>query len=129
MSTRLLLITNDVQMMSLVEDLLARYAFEIVVKNTLRKAAHFLVRETTPQLVLLDLSVHRSDGIDFLAKMRSLQRFAQLPILVTVVEPDPKIIKDVLQAGANRYLTKIFLPTNLLRTLEEMNDKTLAGKK
>jgi CheY-like chemotaxis protein len=120
MSTRLLLITNDLEMTTTVQELLASHSLEIVVKNTLRRAAQFLVQEDTPEVVLLDLSAHMSDGFDFLRKIRSIKRFAQLPIVVTVEDPDPDVIKDALQVGANRYLTQSFIQTNLLRTLRDM---------
>ena len=120
MSTRLLLITNDLEMTTTIQELLASHSLEIVVKNTLRRAAQFLVQEDTPEVVLLDLSAHMSDGFDFLRKIRSIKRFAQLPIVVTVEDPDPDVIKDALQVGANRYLTQSFIQTNLLRTLRDM---------
>ena len=52
--------------------------------------------------------------------MRARDQFAKLPVLVLTAVPDPDQVRGALQAGANRYLTKLFISKNLLKTVQEM---------
>jgi CheY-like chemotaxis protein len=57
-------------------------------------------------------------------EIRAAKRFADLPVLVIVAEPDPLAIKTALQMGATRYLTQSFIQTGFVRTLKDMRVKT-----
>ncbi|MBI1256690.1 MAG: response regulator [Chloroflexi bacterium] len=115
-----LTVTTNTQIGMLLQKLLSSVSIEIVLKESLQLAANYLRAGSPPQLIILDWSLQ--DGIipDFLRQMRALKQFADLPVLVIVEEPDPDVVKEALQAGANRYLTQSFIQANLMRTLREM---------
>jgi DNA-binding NarL/FixJ family response regulator len=55
-------------------------------------------------LVLLDLSLSSSSGVDTLQRFRS--RFPEVPVLVVSASEDPQRINACLEAGARGYLSK-----------------------
>ena len=83
-------------------------------------AAHFLQTQSLPDIVVLDLSLPDNQGLVFLQQLRARDKYAKLPVLVLTEIPDPVQVRAALQAGANRYLTKLFVAKNLLSTLDEM---------
>lgn len=124
MSKHALIITNDTHMLGLIERLLSSVQIEIALLPSLRKAAQYLKTEPAPQFIVLDLSLNDPQVITFLKEMRAIERFADLPVLVTVGEPDPDVIKEAFQAGADRYLTKTFIKSNFLGIIREMLTKS-----
>jgi DNA-binding response OmpR family regulator len=116
----ILTITSDPQIGSILQQILASIPIEMIVKDSLQLAAHYLRSGEVPQLIILDWVLQGGFAPDFLKQMRALTRFAELPVLVIVAEPDPDTVKAALQAGANRYLTRGYIQNNFLRTLREM---------
>ncbi|MCC6802188.1 MAG: response regulator, partial [Anaerolineae bacterium] len=56
----------------------------------------------------------------FLEQLRRHSKLAHLPVLVLMSFPDPEQVRQALNAGANRYLTKMFMGKNLMTTVHEM---------
>jgi DNA-binding response OmpR family regulator len=71
--------------------------------------------------VIIDLTMEdKEQPLEFLRQMRARIEFSKLPVLVLTAVPDPDHVKAALQAGANRYLTKLFAATNLVSTVKAM---------
>lgn len=74
-----------------------------------------------PDLIISDLQLEESDGLDLIARLK-----AQLPdtpiILLTGVLFDPEVVRDVLAHKVTSYLEKT---SSLARILEEV--RRLAG--
>lgn len=121
MSPVILTVTSDPQLSRMLEKLLSMTALQVIHAASLHEAAHYLRSAISlPQMVILDGALQDGMSLQFLRQMRAQSRFADLPALVIVAEPDPSAIKDVLDAGANRYLTHSFVQTNLLRAVRDM---------
>lgn len=117
---RLLVITQDIDFRQLIENLMRHERIQAAVIGSVAHAAHFLRGNALPDLVVLDLSMPNEPAIAFLQQMRHRDEFSRLPVLVVTAFPDPDLVREALQAGANRYLTKLFAAKNLLSTVEEM---------
>ena len=63
-----------------------------------------LVRESAPDVVLLDLGLPDAMGADAVERLREVS--AAVPIVAFSVERAPEIIRAVLRAGANGYVSK-----------------------
>jgi two-component system chemotaxis response regulator CheY len=83
-------------------------------------AVTFLKANPIPDLLILDLNLQDNRVLQFLQQVRKQTDLANLPVLVLTDFPDPTQIREALQAGANRYLTKMFVGSNLLHTIREM---------
>ena len=69
-----------------------------------------LIEETDPQVVLLDLMLAGTDGIEL---MRDILAVRDTPVIFLSAYSQDKLIADALQMGAADYITKPFSPTEL----------------
>lgn len=118
--TALLVLTQDLQVKKLIENFMVHNRLYATFADSAAVGAQFLKTQPLPDVLILDLTISHAEAIDFLRQMRRRAEFARLPVLVLTDVPDPDRVKEALAAGANRYLTKLFVGRNLLSTLEEM---------
>lgn len=64
-----------------------------------------------PDLVLLDLSMPVMDGWEMLKRLRA---FSQLPVIILSANNGNKNIQKGLELGADEYVTKPFVPDELI---------------
>ncbi|NLE97354.1 MAG: response regulator transcription factor [Propionibacterium sp.] len=79
-----------------------------------------VIRETEPDVVLLDLRMPRFDGLWALAQLREL--CIDVPVLVLTTFDDDTLVLDALRAGARGYLLKdvtVEQLTHAVRTLAD----------
>src|SRR5437867_6172200 len=62
------------------------------------------VREGAPDVVLLDLGLPDAMGTDAVERIREVN--AAVPIIAFTVEQTPEVVRSVLRAGANGYVSK-----------------------
>jgi NarL family two-component system response regulator LiaR len=73
------------------------------------------VYQLQPDLVLLDLAICRGEYSELLGDLRRRHPTVRTLILTTIERED--VILQVLQAGANGYLLKSIVPTDLVKAL------------
>lgn len=119
-SKRVLIVDDDIDLLQLVCFLLDRINVETVTAKNAADAAKILREPPLPDLVILDLMLPGISGMEFLRQMRARAVFDQLPVLVLSALIDPKQIREALDSGADRYLTKPYIANNLLTVAQEM---------
>ena len=62
-----------------------------------------IIRDTSPDVVILDLMMPEMDGWQI---CKAVREFSQVPIIILSALNDPSMIASVLDAGADDYLTK-----------------------
>jgi two-component system chemotaxis response regulator CheY len=70
--------------------------------------------------VITDLHLPGWSGMDLLAKLRSDQRFAGIPVLITSGDSDPKLPRAALSSGAAAVFTKPYSPAQVRKKLEQL---------
>jgi len=70
--------------------------------------------------MLLDLVMPEMNGVDFLKIVRTQPQYDLLPVIILSALADPIQIREGLNAGADRYLTKPYLTKNLVQTIHEV---------
>lgn len=120
MEKKALLITNDAGITGTIADVLAKLDIETTVVASVSQAQFALHYQALPVCIIVDLSLSQTQCMEFLRSIKANERYAKLPILVTIELPDPQAIKDALQFGAARYITKAFLQRNLLHTVQDI---------
>ena len=116
----ILVIDDDPALQKLVVALLKRGEMDTVSAMTGQEAEDALQTDPLPDLVLLDLMLPEISGIDLLKKIRKQSKFDHLPVVILSALADPEQIREGLEAGADRYLTKPYLANNLLKTVREV---------
>jgi CheY-like chemotaxis protein len=78
-----------------------------------------LVRESRPDLILLDLHLPGIDGEEVLRRLRADPRTADVPVVMVSADVTPWQRERLLAAGARDYLTK---PLDVRRFLEVLDE-------
>lgn len=115
-----LVVDDDDALQKLVVTLLQRANFDTVSAMNASEAAAVLRKHPLPDAVLLDLMLPEVSGIEFLKQMRSKIAFDNLPVVILSALADPEQIREGLEAGADRYLTKPYLANNLVKTIQDV---------
>jgi two-component system chemotaxis response regulator CheY len=77
-----------------------------------------------PDLIILDMSMPRLSGIDFLNNIRTSGLFRDIPVLVVSADDDSKVIKKCYELGIKGYISKPFNPINLNDTINTVFSAT-----
>jgi DNA-binding response OmpR family regulator len=117
---KILIVDDDPALQKLVVLLLQRAGFETISALNATEATHILRQMPLPDLVLLDLMLPEISGIDFLKQLRQQSMYDHLPVVILSALADPNQIREGLENGADRYLTKPYLANNLIRTVQDV---------
>jgi len=117
---RVLVVDDDPSLQSLIQALLKRAGMEPIPAVTATEAAGILRQKPLPDIVLLDLMLPDVSGIEFLRQMRTKAVFDDLPVVILSALADPDQIREGLETGADRYLTKPYIANNLTKTIEDV---------
>jgi PAS domain S-box-containing protein len=111
------LVVDDVaENRAVVVDLLAPLGFEVIEAVNGREAL-VQAQSQRPQLILMDLSMPKMDGLEAARRLRSVDGFARLPIIAMSASVSPGDSKQSLDAGMNAFLPK---PLDMDKLLAEI---------
>jgi DNA-binding response OmpR family regulator len=116
----ILVVDDDPELLQLVRVLLSRIGFDAVTVTNAAEAAQAMRNPPLPDLLILDLMLPDVSGVEFLKQMRSKPNFDSVPVLVLSALIDPDHIRQALDVGADRYLTKPYIANNLLTVVQEI---------
>jgi DNA-binding response OmpR family regulator len=117
---RILVIDDDMALQKLITVLLQHAGMDVVSAENAATAAQVLKAPPLPDLMILDLMLPDVSGLEFLRQVRAKDFFDDLPILILSALADPEQIRNGLQLGADRYLTKPYLANNLVTTVQDL---------
>ena len=104
-----LVVDDDPQTLRYVRDALTAAGYSPLVTGDPREVPH-LVRTKRPHLVLLDLLLPGTDGIELMERIPEL---ADLPVIFISGYGRDETIARALETGASDYIVKPFSPTEL----------------
>jgi adenylate cyclase len=77
-----------------------------IVTATDGEAALTAVRESEPDLILLDVMMPKMDGFEVCRRLRADPSLPFIPIIMVTAKTDPKDVVAGLEAGGDEYVTK-----------------------
>lgn len=78
-----------------------------------------LLKEKLPDLIILDLHLEKMDGIKLLSILRETPNWVNIPVIVCSGKGTKDVIKKVLEAGADEFLSKMVTsPAKLAETVK-----------
>ena len=107
---RILVVDDDPQALRFIRNALSGVDFTPIVTAD-PKEALLLMEEQKPHLVLLDLVLPDSDGIDL---MKDILRIADVPVIFVSGYGKDQVIASAFEQGAADYIVKPFSPTELV---------------
>jgi two-component system response regulator CpxR len=108
----ILIADDDQELCALLADYLRREDFEVHLAHDAEAALAYFGRDRTlPDLLILDVMMPGKDG---LTTLRELRLRHQIPVIILSARGDPADRVVGLELGADDYLSKPFLPRELL---------------
>ena len=111
-----LVVDDDDQVLRLVKRVLERAGFECVTVND-GHSAHDAAVEWRPDIILLDLMIGEVTGDEIMTQLRDDFRTRLIPIVVLTARDSLKDKVEHLLSGADDYVTKPFIPEELVARL------------
>lgn len=114
--TKILLVEDDRTMQTVLQTLLELEGYQVVTVPDRRSQAEIIdfIRDEKPDVILLDVHLYESSGIEVLCVLRQDEQFTHTRIVMT----SGLDTKDVcLAAGADSFLLKPYMPDELLEKL------------
>ena len=114
---RILIIEDHDSIRMLLRTMLSK-SYEVVTMKDGLEGMAWLVRGNLPDLILLDMSMPRLSGSEFLKNIRQSGFFKDIPVIVVSGNDGEDDIKNCLRWGVFDYLTKPFNPISLRKKVE-----------
>ena len=112
--TRILAVDDDPQTLRYVRDALTNAGYAPIVTGDPQEATS-LVRANDPGLVLLDLMLPGTDGMEL---MKEIREVSDVPVIFLSVNGQEEIIARAFEMGADDYVVKPFSPTELVARIK-----------
>jgi DNA-binding response OmpR family regulator len=104
---KILLVEDDTDLFALLKYNLEREGFQLVGTNTGKGVVDLCLRER-PDLILLDIMLPDSDGLDICRRLRAHMELRDVPILFVTARASETDRIVGLEVGANDYIVKPF---------------------
>lgn len=98
--------------------------FNAITKADALSGLAWMQSGNIPDLILLDMSMPRLSGIDFLSNIRSSGIFSSIPVIVVSNEEDEQLIKQCEDLSIVKYVIKPFNPIELADLIESTLHKS-----
>lgn len=72
-----------------------------------------------PDIVLLDIMLPNIDGLQLITEIRNTPHWRNVPIIMLTAKSQETSVLKALEAGANDYITKPFLPAEVLARVKK----------
>jgi CheY-like chemotaxis protein len=119
---RVLVVEDDVLLNKIYTKLLEDAGFSVQICRDVVGAIRAL-NGHTPSLILLDLMLPGVHGLELCRYVRRDTDYPSVPIVVVSALGDEETVQQVMQAGADFYLTKPINPRELVATLSALVHK------
>ena len=115
----IMVVDDEVGALTLIGIMLERGGFTVLKARDAFEALDML-RESTPDLFILDVMMPRMDGIELCQEIRSRPPTSSTPIIILSARGDAESVEKGFEAGANDYLSKPILHHDLVTKVRTM---------
>lgn len=113
-SANILVIDDDLGVRESLKMILKDKYYVSTTSNT--EEALIVLKETHPEIIFLDIRMHKSNGLEFLKEIQSAN--ATLPIIMITAFPSSQTAITAFRNGAFDYIVKPFEPSEILTVAE-----------
>jgi two-component system sensor histidine kinase/response regulator len=112
-SGSILVVDDQAANLRVVSTLLSRHGYEVITADSGEEALA-IASEQTPDLMLLDMIMPGMDGFALLEQIKQRPELLRLPVVFLTAAHDRELLLRAFDAGAVDYVTKPFMPEELL---------------
>jgi two-component system phosphate regulon response regulator PhoB len=114
---KVMVVDDDPLILNVVATILDLEEFEVVTYRSAHEALAAM-GDDVPAAVVTDVMMPDMDGLELARRVRSDERFADVPIVMLTAADTGQDRHEGRQAGGDAYLTKPFSPLELIDVLE-----------
>ncbi|MBU2540702.1 MAG: response regulator [Candidatus Omnitrophica bacterium] len=114
----ILIVDDEQDMCSLLQDALSQRDFNVAVANTKKEAINS-IRKKAPDLVLLDLKLPDANGIKLLSRIKKIHPKTAVDIISAYGSEESK--EEAKERGAHSFIDKPFTEREVLRSIRQLN--------
>jgi DNA-binding response OmpR family regulator len=104
MPHRILVVDDEAPIRELLTDFFSKHGFRVSAAG-LAEEARRLANQASPDLIVLDMALADTDGMDLLVALKAAH--AEIPIIIlTGMGLDDEILREALEKGASGYISK-----------------------
>ncbi len=118
-SRTILLVDDEPDLVQLVSVRLQAAGYRVITAGDGQQALD-AVKQTRPDLIILDLMLPKVDGYKVCRLLKFDERYKKIPILVFTARAQDGDIRMATECGADAYLTKPFEAQTLLSKLRDL---------
>jgi len=119
--TIITVIDDNLEMTNLLTTLLEIEKFKVVpVRNTSLNSVTNTLIHNKPHVIIMDIHLNDSNGIEILKYIKKNPQLAGIRAILTSGE---NLEKESMDAGADYFLLKPYMPHKLLRLLSEITNE------
>ncbi len=115
----IMVVDDSLTVRKVTERTLLKHRMNVVVANDGIDAIEKL-RDTTPDVMLVDIEMPRMDGFELLQRIRCDARSRAIPIIVITSRAGVRLRQKAMQLGAEAFLTKPYAEEDLITTVRQM---------
>ncbi|HEY5368556.1 MAG TPA: response regulator [Hanamia sp.] len=115
---KILILDDDKDLLTVVKSLLHRKGFDVFAYSDWSKAWS-AIKTCKPQLILLDVFMNGTDGVDVCKKLRASSLTRNIPIIMFSSYPD--IAETAInEYGADDFIAKPFETSEIIRKIQHI---------
>lgn len=118
---QVLLIEDDPEIMDFNTRYLENNNFHVLRAENGRAGLKIL-EMNIPDIIVTDLMMQEMDGLAFLKRLKSNSSTEHIPVIVLSAKTSSSTRVEAIQAGAQSFISKPFLPEELLSTIQSQID-------
>lgn len=119
MGKKILVIDDEPDLLKIATFRLKRSGYDILTAVDGREAVDILKNET-PDLILLDLRLPAIDGYEICRRVKSDERTKNIPVILFTASATASVADRIKETGANDCLIKPFEPETLLEKVKKL---------
>ena len=112
-SGSILVVDDQAANLRVVSTLLSRHGYQVITADSGEEALA-IASEQAPDLLLLDMIMPGMDGFALLEQIKQRPELLRLPVVFLTAAQDRELLLRAFDAGAVDYVTKPFMPEELL---------------
>lgn len=119
MGKHVLLVEDELNIIEAIRFLLSREGWHVDTHSNGADAAE-VIRDLSPDLVVLDVMLPGKNGFDILEELRSHEDTVNIPVLMLTARGQAKDREMAEKAGVSRFMTKPFSNAEVLTAVRDL---------
>lgn len=116
---KVLIADDEANIRNILDFTLHAEGFTVIGASNGNEAFKLALREQ-PDIVILDVMMPDTDGIEACRRIKSDERTSRLPVILLTARSSSDDRRRGREAGADAYITKPFSPTKVVAVLREI---------